>query len=130
MKFYKEKEFINEYVSSGDSRDFNVVGAGGSIGIGSFGTASLTLNHSKNIPSKLYYTLEKGGYISTADTSVPHYSEINFVESEYNGTYSTFGITTATPTSFKISPYRYPSVLNYNSSECDRYHTIQSPQMH
>ena len=119
MKFYKEKEFINEYVSSGDSRDFNVVGAGGSIGIGSFGTASLTLNHSKNIPSKLYYTLEKGGYISTADTSVPHYSEINFVESEYNGTYATFGITTATPTSFKISPYRYPSVLNYNSSECD-----------
>ena len=67
----------------------------------------------------MYYTLEKGGYISTADTSVPYYSEINFVESEYNGTYATFGITTATPTSFKISPYRYPSVLNYNSSECD-----------
>ena len=44
-------EFINEYISSYDSRDFNVVGVG-SVGIGSASDASLTIKHSENVPSK------------------------------------------------------------------------------
>ena len=37
---------------------FNVVGVG-SVGIGTAGTASLTIKYSENVPTKLYYALEK-----------------------------------------------------------------------
>ena len=115
LKIYRENEFINEYVSSYDSRDFNVVGVG-SVGIGSASDASLTIKHSENVPSKLYYALEKGGYISTADTNVIHFSEINYVNSEYNGTYNVFGVGTTT---FNVSPSQMPIVLDYVPSQCD-----------
>ena len=119
LKIYRDKHFTNEYISSGDSRDFNVVGLG-SVGFGTASDASLTLSYSDSIPSRLYYALEKGGYISTADTEVKAYSEIRYENSEYNGTYSVFGIsTTSSTTEFKISPYRYPNVLSYSSAECD-----------
>ena len=118
LKIYRDKGFINEYISSGDSRDFNVVGLG-SVGFGTASNATLTLKHSENVPSKLYYALEKGGYISTADTDVADYSEIRYENSEYNGSYSVFGISTTTNTQFKVSPYRYPSVLSYTNDECD-----------
>ena len=128
LKIYRDKYFTNEYISSGDSRDFNVVGLG-SVGFGTASDASLTLRYSDNIPSRLYYALEKGGYISTADTEVKAYSEIRYENSEYNGTYSVFGIsTTSSTTEFKISPYRYPNVLSYSSAECDtlEYNTRSS----
>ncbi len=119
LKIYRDKNFNNEYISSGDSRDFNVVGLG-SVGFGTDSDSSLTLNYSNNIPSRLYYGLEKGGYISTADTEVKAYSEIRYENSEYNGTYSVFGIsTTSSTTEFKISPFRYPNILSYISAECD-----------
>ena len=69
LKIYREPEFLNEYVSSFDSRDFNVQSVG-TIGLGTASNASLTVNYSENVPSKLYYALEKGGYISTADKEV------------------------------------------------------------
>ena len=116
LKIYRENEFINEYVSSYDSRDFNVVGVG-SIGIGTAGTASLTINYSENVPSKLYYAVEKGGYISTADRDVIHYSEINYVDSEYIGTYNVFGVGS---TVFNISPSQLPLVLDYLPEQCDK----------
>jgi hypothetical protein len=109
FKIFYDKDFKNEFITTYDSTNFNVVGLG-SIGIG---TASLTINYSKNIPNKLYYTLEKSGYISTSDTEVPNYSEINYVDSEYNGTYKIFGISSS---SFKISPNKFPSVLSYNEA--------------
>jgi len=118
LKIYRDKNFINEYISSSDSREFNVVGLG-SVGFGTASNASLTLRYSESVPSKLYYALEKGGYISTADTDVRSYSEIDYIDSEYNGTYSVFGISTASNNTFKISPYRYPNVLGYNDEDCD-----------
>ena len=128
LKIYRDKDFTNEYISSGDSRDFNVVGLG-SVGFGTDSNSSLTVNYSNNIPSRLYYGLEKGGYISTADTEVKSYSEIRYENSEYNGTYSVFGIsTTSSTTEFKISPFRYPSILSYSSDDCDtlEYNTRSS----
>ena len=128
LKIYRDKDFTNEYISSGDSRDFNVVGLG-SVGFGTDSNSSLTVNYSNNIPSRLYYGLEKGGYISTADTEVKSYSEIRYENSEYNGTYSVFGIsTTSSTTEFKISPFRYPTILSYSSDDCDtlEYNTRSS----
>ena len=115
LRIYREKEFINEYNSSNDSRDFNVVGVG-TVGLGTVGNASLTINYSDNIPTKLFYTLEKSGYISTADKDVISYSEINYVDSKYNGTYEVFGVGTTT---FNISPSALPTVLNYKDTDCD-----------
>ena len=89
LKIYRENDFINEYVHLMIVRDFNVVGVG-SVGIGA--SASLTIKYSENVPTKLYYTLEKGGYISTADKDVINFSEINYVDSEYIGTYNVFGV--------------------------------------
>ena len=61
------------------------------IGIGSNNTdpvgAALTVQYSSSSPGRLYYGLTKGGYISTADTEVSNYSEIRFIDSEYNGEY-------------------------------------------
>ena len=104
FKIYRENSFINEYVSSYDSRDFNVVGVG-SIGIGTASNSSLTIKYSENVPTKLYYALEKGGYISTADKDVINFSEINYVDSEYIGTYNVFGVGT---TAFNVSPTKLP----------------------
>ena len=120
LKIYRENEFINEYNSSSDSLDFNVirVGTPGSNG------ASLTLKYSDSIPSKLFYSLEKGGYISTADKYVNNFSQINYTDSEYTGTYNVFGVES---TSFNISPSKLPQILSYTPNQCDSLkYTVKS----
>lgn len=112
LKIFYDKEFTNEFISTKDNSTFNVLGIG-TIGVG---TASLTLKYTESLPSKLYYTLEKSGYISTSDTDVVNYSEINFVDSGYNGTHSVFGIGTNT---FNISPSFVPEVLAYTENQCE-----------
>ena len=105
LKIYREKEFVNEFISVSDSDTFNVVSTGSTVGLGTLSESLLTINYSKNIPSKLFYTLEKSGYISTADTKVENYSAINYIDSEYNGQYKVYGVTgVGNTTTFKISP--------------------------
>ena len=116
FNIYTDGDFINEYISSYDSRQFNVVGFG-TVGIGTTGEASSTLNYSKNIPTKLFYNVEKSGYISTADNSVNNFSEIEFIDSPYNGTYNVFGIGSTT---FKFSPIKLPHNLTYLSEDCEK----------
>jgi hypothetical protein len=76
LKFFKDSEFKSEFISAGDSRDFNVLGIG-TIGIG---TASISIKYSENLPLKLFYALEKSGYISTADKDVYNCSQTNYIE--------------------------------------------------
>lgn len=109
FKIFKDRDFKSEFVSAADLEDFNVTG----IGTVGFGTASISIKYSSGLPTKLYYALEKGGYISTSDTEVKDYSEINYVNSELNGSYGVFGIST---NSFKISPNQVPNVLVYDQS--------------
>ena len=121
LKIYREKEFVNEFISVSDSSTFNVVSTGSTIGLGTITDANLTIKYSDNIPSRLFYTLEKSGYISTADAGVKDYSSIHYVDSEYNGEYKIYGVTgLGNTTTFKISPVRIPSVLNYNKNQCDK----------
>ena len=110
LKIFKDGDFKNEFISASDSRNFNVIGIG-TVGVG---TASLSIKYTENLPTKLFYALEKSGYISTADKDVLNYSQINYIDSEYNGTYSVFGVSTD---SFKISPSKVPTVLTYNSDQ-------------
>ena len=92
FRLYYDRDFKNELVSIGSSTTFSTVGVG-TVGIANTVTAStVTLNFNKDLPSKVYYQLDKAGYISTADTEVTNYSEINFVDSIYSGTYSVTGV--------------------------------------
>jgi hypothetical protein len=119
LKFYYDQKFTSEFVADGKSSSFNVSGVG-TIGISSI--ASVTLNYSSSLPSKLYYSLEKDGNVLNADSNVKNYSQILFVDSLYSGTYSVSGVGTTT---FDISIKDIPEKLSYDISECDdlRYTT-------
>ena len=111
FKIYYDKEFKNEFVST-SSTIFNVVNTGI---IGVSGDASVTINHNTSLPTKLYYNLEKSGFINTADTSVTDYSRIDFTQSNYNSSYN---IVSVGDTTFDILLTEIPEKLSYNQSEC------------
>ena len=113
FKLFYDQTFKDEFVSTGNTNVFSTSGIG-SIGITT--NASLTLNYSDNLPSPLFYCLEKSGYISTADTDVRNYSEIGLIDSFYNGTYKVSGIGT---TSFTISLETSPENNSYTSTQCE-----------
>lgn len=108
FKIYYDKDYKNEFISTPLS------------GIGTIGVsnnASITINYDDNIPTQLYYNLEKSGYISTSDKEVNNYSEILFVDSVYNSNYKISGVGTTT---FNISLSKKPEKLTYTSNECDK----------
>ena len=110
FKLFYDREFENELISIGSSSTFSTSGVG-TVGVTT--TATFTLNYHKDLPSKLYYQLERGGFISTADTDVKNYSEILFVDSKYSGTYDVTGVGATT---FDISLKGVPESLSYNQS--------------
>ena len=118
FKIFYDKELTNEYLSSKDSSNFNVIGIG-TIGIGTDAVdpigAQLSVQYSSSAPDVLYYGVSKGGYISTTDTDVSNYNEIRFVDSAYVGDYKAFGISSDT---FNISP-KSPELLSYDESDCE-----------
>ena len=112
FKIYTDNNFEDEFVSTGAGTTFNL-GYGSTIGnVG----AALTISYDSNLPEKLYYNLEKSGFINTADTSVKNYSEISFIDSKYNGKYSVVGVATTT---FDIVLKESPEKLSYTESDCD-----------
>ena len=114
FKIFYDNQFHNELVSVGGTvTDFSVTGVG-TIGIGTTGTGTLTLKYSSQLPSKLYYGLEKAGYISSSDTFVANYSEIIFVDSKYSGNYKVAGIGTTT---FQIPLDQVPEDSSYVASD-------------
>ena len=113
MKMFYDKEFNNELVSIGATSGFSVVSAGSTV----------TLYYNKNLPSKVYYSLEKSGFISTADVDVENYSEISFEDSAYNGTYTISGVGATT---FDISISKSPESLSYIKTTCDLTYTTKS----
>ena len=66
---------------------------------------------------KVYYSLEKSGYISTSDVDVSNNSEILFIESSYNNSYTVSGVGATT---FDISIPEYPEKLSYNQGNTDK----------
>ena len=115
FNLYYDKEFKNKFNNSDDSTEFNV-SKSGTIGDDVVG-AALSITCTKSTPSKLFYSLDKAGYISTADKDVPNYSEIVFVNSNYNGEYTIFD---ADNESFKISPRLIPELDEYKVEDCDK----------
>ena len=117
FKLFYDKDFKNEFVSISTSTSFNVTGVG-TVGVTS--TASLTLGYDVTLPEKLYYSLEKGSYISTSDIDVKNYSEILFIDSKYNNNYVISNATGTSSTTFTINNVDIPEKLSYVESECDK----------
>jgi len=113
FNLYYDKDFKNEFVSTGSTESFSVTKVG-TVGVGT--TATVTLNYKSENPINVFYTLEKTGFISTSDTDVQNGSRINYINSEYEGTYTAFGVGT---TSFNISLQNVPEKLNYVQTEVD-----------
>ena len=112
FKIFYDNEFKNEIVSIGGTvTDFSVSSLGGAVGCGT--TSTKTLNYDTTLPSKLYYTISKGGYISSSDTEVSNASEIIFIPSVYNNSYSIAGVGVTT---FEISLKSLPESLSYNQT--------------
>ena len=117
LKIYHDKEFKNEFLSVGNTSNFQVIGVG-TVGINT--TATVTLNFNENNPSNLYYNIKKSGFISTSDTDVINYNKIHYLDSKYSGEYSIFdvpNIVGASYTSFSISIPEVPEKLSYASTE-------------
>jgi hypothetical protein len=114
FKLYYDKNYNNEFISTPSSNLFTLSGIG-TIGIST--NASLTINYSESLPTQLYYNLEKSGYISTSDKDVNNYSEILFVDSVYNSSYTISGIG---ETTFTISLSKKPEKLTYTQNECNK----------
>jgi hypothetical protein len=114
FKLYYDKHYNNEFVSIPSSNLFTLSGIG-TVGVST--NAALTVNYSESLPTKLYYNLEKSGYISTSDTEVNNYSEILFTNSVYNSNYTISGIGSTT---FTISLLEKPEKLTYTQNECDK----------
>ncbi len=122
FKIYYDKDFNNELISIGSTDVFSVIGVA-TVGVAT--TARVTLNYSDNLPSKLFYTLEKSGFIGTSDTEVYNNSQITFINSTYNGAYTISGIGSTT---FQISLRENPECFNYNQNTTSllKYSTTSS----
>jgi hypothetical protein len=120
FRLYYDQSYNKEFVSTTKTSGFTISGIG-TVGVSS--TASLTINYDESLPDKIYYNLEKSGYISTSDKTVTNYSEILFTNSTYtskNYRVSGIGLTT-----FNISLTEKPEKLKYSQNECSvlKYNT-------
>ena len=114
FKLYYDQGYNNEFISTPSSNLFTLSGIG-TIGVST--NASLEINYNESLPTKLYYNLEKSGYISTSDTEVNNYSEILFANSVYSSNYIISGVGATT---FNVSLSKKPEKLTYIQNECDK----------
>jgi len=112
LRLYQDKEFNNEFVSTGSTNTFSVSGVG-TVGVTS--TATLTLDYNSQI-GELFYTLEKDGVLVKSDTDVNNYSSIKYINSDYNNSYIISGVAATT---FNVNIDKKPEKLSYGSTECD-----------
>jgi len=115
---YSDKEYNNNYLTSGNSSTFEV-SSSGKIGIDT--SANLTLNISDNVPTNLYYKFtptnldivpddQKG--ISIDDT-ISNFNEIEVVKTAYDGNYQIVGLGTTT---FSYNVPVAPEATLYNTT--------------
>ena len=113
MKIFYDNTFNNELVSIGATTGFSIVSS----------ASTVTVYYNDALPSKIYYSLEKSGFISTADTDVSNYSEIVYEDSSYNDSYTISGVGATT---FDISVGESPEQLSYVKTTADLTYTTKS----
>ena len=110
FKIYQDKEFKNDFVSTGTT-NINIVSTSGTIGVTS--TAFLTINYSNDNLVNLFYNVEKSGFISTSDFDVDNSLQISYIDSKYNDDYKVIGVG---ETFFDIRLNERPEILTYNQN--------------
>ena len=112
IKFFKDNNYVNEFISTSDESSFNVIGVGtpGQSG------AKITLNYTNSIDYDLYYIVEDlvtGDFI-LPDKDVKSFSKISYIDSFYNDSFtvSSVGLTT-----FTVNLVGLPEVPQYTSSD-------------
>ena len=113
FKIYHDGDFKNEFVSTGNTSTFNIVGFG-TVGLAG---AGLTVYSDNNSPISLFYNVEKSGYISTSDKDVKNYSNINFNSSNYNREFKI--LNGVGSTTFSVYLENDPERFSYSPSDCD-----------
>jgi hypothetical protein len=116
IKIFYDKNFKNEFVSVGKTELFLTTQIG-NIGI-STEESYFEIKYSEELPSRLYYNIEKLGYVSESDSDVVNGNEIVFKNSLYNGKYNVYGIGSTT---FKISLDQIPEELYYDNNSVYSY---------
>ena len=120
LKFYYDQNFFNDFVGTGTSESFEVIGVTTTATVGVASTVpadhpTVTLTHS-NAASVLYYNLFSPSGLTTADLTVRNYSTIRYVDSKYNGRYSVVGLGS---TEFSINLIEKPESLRYDEADWD-----------
>ena len=123
FNLYYDSDFNNQFVSTGSTTSF-VLSSVGTVGVGT--TSTITLKYSDDNPINLFYAIEKSGFISTSDTDVKDGSKISYVDSDYEGSYSVFGVGT---TSFNLSLNKIPERLSYTSTQTDKLSYITNSSL-
>lgn len=113
FKIFYDENFENEFISTGSTTQFSVNKVG-TIGISS--NASVALKYNDDLPLPLYYSLEKSGNVNLPDIEVKNYSQINFEDSSYTGSYT---VTDITDTSFVISLQNLVENNFYSRYDCN-----------
>ena len=113
FKIFYDRQLKDEFISVGTTSIFSISGVG-TAGVST--NASLTINYDSELPSSLFYGLEKSGVVNIPDSEVQNYSQINFIDSHYHNNYKIFGVS---DTTFKISLPISPENYNYSKTECD-----------
>lgn len=112
LKFFYDQTLTEIFESNGIDDVFPITG------IGTLGLEDgvRTINYSPNNPSAVYYGLEKGGYISTADTDTLNNNTVVLIESNYNITNRIVNVGLNT---FKYSLYNKPESSEYFAIDAD-----------
>jgi len=113
FKVYYDNKFENEFVSTSSTTGFNTP-----VGIVTEGTTNskFTIGYGVSLPEKLYYNLEKVGIALTADVDVKNYSEIEYIDSVFDGKYTVSNVGVS---SFTIDVNNVPERTFYTSTQCD-----------
>ena len=106
FNLYYDQEFKNRFVGTGKTSSFNV----------STVSSSTTVSYGSSLSHRLYYNIEKSGFISTSDTDVINNSEILYIDSVYDGDYKISGVGN---TNFTVYLNEIPEKSLYTSTQCD-----------
>ena len=109
LKFFYDPELTEIFLNNGIDSEWAVSGVGTP---GESTDARVFLNYSDNNPDILYYGLDVGGYISTADTGAQNNNSIEFRDSVLSGSKT---VTVVGPTTFRYSVNDVPDKTIYGN---------------
>lgn len=121
FNIYYDNNFNKEFINDNFDNTFSIIKSGSEGTVG----AALTITYSTKLPQELFYNVKSGGFISTADTTDVDFCKIEYINSQFNGSYPVYNAFGIGSTTFNFNLNRSPELNEYNSSNTDvlRYST-------